>query len=150
MHSNHVSEKKLNSFSVLLRLCLFQLVTCSGAFKEGSLRIIRNGIGIHEHASIDLPGIKGLCVLCVYVCVSSSTSLSGPDYLALNPRLAWQKSHFILRICLSRRPSCQLLLHQALHMSASRWCRCRRSWLVAFKRTGKLPRLDSETFVFIY
>ncbi|VCW69376.1 unnamed protein product, partial [Gulo gulo] len=36
-----------------------QLVTCSGAFKEGSLRIIRNGIGIHEHASIDLPGIKG-------------------------------------------------------------------------------------------
>ena len=29
-----------------------QLVTCSGAFKEGSLRIIRNGIGIHELASI--------------------------------------------------------------------------------------------------
>ncbi|CAK8675984.1 unnamed protein product [Clavelina lepadiformis] len=37
-----------------------QLVTCSGAFKEGSLRVIRNGIGIQEHASIDLPGIKGL------------------------------------------------------------------------------------------
>nr|XP_054761205.1 DNA damage-binding protein 1-like [Lytechinus pictus] len=37
-----------------------QLVTCSGAYKEGSLRIIRNGIGIHEHASIDLPGIKGM------------------------------------------------------------------------------------------
>ncbi|XP_030845179.1 DNA damage-binding protein 1 [Strongylocentrotus purpuratus] len=37
-----------------------QLVTCSGAYKEGSLRIIRNGIGIHEHASIDLPGIKGI------------------------------------------------------------------------------------------
>ncbi|XP_028142182.1 DNA damage-binding protein 1 [Diabrotica virgifera virgifera] len=37
-----------------------QLVTCSGAFKEGSLRIIRNGIGIQEHASIDLPGIKGM------------------------------------------------------------------------------------------
>ena len=29
-----------------------QLVTCSGAYKEGSLRIIRNGIGIHELASI--------------------------------------------------------------------------------------------------
>uniref|UniRef100_A0A674PKQ2 DNA damage-binding protein 1 n=1 Tax=Takifugu rubripes TaxID=31033 RepID=A0A674PKQ2_TAKRU len=39
-----------------------QLVTCSGAFKEGSLRIIRNGIGIHEHASIDLPGIKGFVI----------------------------------------------------------------------------------------
>ncbi|XP_066157615.1 DNA damage-binding protein 1 [Euwallacea fornicatus] len=37
-----------------------QLVTCSGAFKEGSLRIIRNGIGIQEHASIDLMGIKGM------------------------------------------------------------------------------------------
>merc|ERR550532_958617 len=37
-----------------------QLVTCSGAYKEGSLRIIRNGIGIHEHATIDLPGIKGI------------------------------------------------------------------------------------------
>jgi DNA damage-binding protein 1 len=37
-----------------------QLVACSGAYKEGSLRIIRNGIGIHEHASIDLAGIKGV------------------------------------------------------------------------------------------
>ncbi|KAG8190009.1 hypothetical protein JTE90_000108 [Oedothorax gibbosus] len=37
-----------------------QLVTCSGNSKEGSLRIIRNGIGIHEHASIDLPGVKGM------------------------------------------------------------------------------------------
>lgn len=40
-----------------------QLVTCSGAFKEGSLRIIRSGIGIQEHASIDLPGIKGMWAL---------------------------------------------------------------------------------------
>lgn len=40
-----------------------QLITCSGAFKEGSLRIIRNGIGIQEHAAIDLPGIKGLWAL---------------------------------------------------------------------------------------
>lgn len=40
-----------------------QLVTCSGAFKEGSLRIIRNGIGIQENASIDLMGIKGMWAL---------------------------------------------------------------------------------------
>ncbi|XP_065647466.1 DNA damage-binding protein 1 isoform X2 [Hydra vulgaris] len=40
-----------------------QLVTCSGAFKDGSLRIIRNGIGINELASIDLPGIMGLWCL---------------------------------------------------------------------------------------
>ena len=37
-----------------------QLITCSGAFKEGSLRIIRNGIGIQEHATIELSGIKGI------------------------------------------------------------------------------------------
>ena len=29
-------------------------------FLKGSLRIIRNGIGIHELASIDLPSIKGM------------------------------------------------------------------------------------------
>lgn len=37
-----------------------ELFICVGAYKEGSLRIIRNGIGIQEHASIDLPGIKGM------------------------------------------------------------------------------------------
>jgi len=37
-----------------------QVITCLGAFKDGSLRIIRNGIGINEQASIDLPGIKGI------------------------------------------------------------------------------------------
>lgn len=42
-----------------------QLITCSGAFKMGSLRIIRNGIGIQEQASIDLPGIKGMWALTV-------------------------------------------------------------------------------------
>ena len=45
--------------NTLICVWRLQLVTCSGAFKEGSLRVIRNGIGIHEHASIDLPGIKG-------------------------------------------------------------------------------------------
>ena len=34
-----------------------------GAYKEGSLRIIRNGIGIHELANIDLVGIKGIWAL---------------------------------------------------------------------------------------
>jgi hypothetical protein len=37
-----------------------QLFTCSGSFKEGSLRIIQNGIRIQEQAAIDdLPGIEG-------------------------------------------------------------------------------------------
>jgi DNA damage-binding protein 1 len=37
-----------------------QLITASGAFKDGSLRVIRNGIGIAEEASIELPSIKGI------------------------------------------------------------------------------------------
>jgi len=37
-----------------------QVVTCSGAFKDGSLRIIRNGIGIQEQATVELAGIKGM------------------------------------------------------------------------------------------
>ena len=40
-----------------------QLITASGVGRSGSLRIIRNGVGIHEYASIDLVGIKGLWAL---------------------------------------------------------------------------------------
>ncbi|KAK7259936.1 hypothetical protein RIF29_25563 [Crotalaria pallida] len=32
------------------------VVTCSGAYKDGSLRIVRNGIGINEQASVELQG----------------------------------------------------------------------------------------------
>lgn len=31
-----------------------QVVTCSGAYKDGSLRIVRNGIGINEQVSYSL------------------------------------------------------------------------------------------------
>ncbi|XP_076940007.1 DNA damage-binding protein 1-like [Bidens hawaiensis] len=37
-----------------------QVVTCSGAYKDGSLCIVRNGIGINEQASVELQGIKGM------------------------------------------------------------------------------------------
>ncbi|KAG0048736.1 DNA damage-binding protein 1a [Gryganskiella cystojenkinii] len=37
-----------------------QIVACSGAFKDGSLRIVRSGVGINDRAVLDLPGIKGL------------------------------------------------------------------------------------------
>lgn len=40
-----------------------QVITCSGCFKDGSLRIIRSGIGIEELASVELPGIKSLFTL---------------------------------------------------------------------------------------
>jgi DNA damage-binding protein 1 len=35
------------------------MVTCSGAFQDGSLRVVRNGIGVHEAASMELPGDRG-------------------------------------------------------------------------------------------
>lgn len=37
-----------------------QVVTCSGTGRDGSLRIIRNGIGLNEQATIDLTGVKGI------------------------------------------------------------------------------------------
>jgi DNA damage-binding protein 1 len=41
-----------------------QVVTCSGAFKDGSLRIIRNGIGINEQVvTFSLPYCTVLCAL---------------------------------------------------------------------------------------
>ena len=47
-------------------------MTCSGALKEGSLRIIRNGIGIHEHATIsDLVGIMGKVITLLLLCISN-------------------------------------------------------------------------------
>ena len=38
----------------------WQVVTCSGAGVDGSLRIVRNGIGVIEQAAVELPGIKGV------------------------------------------------------------------------------------------
>jgi len=60
-----------------------QLVTCSGCYKEGSLRIIRNGIGIHENATIDLPGIKGVWPLRVRAHDTTSSSMKD-DTLVLS------------------------------------------------------------------
>ena len=37
-----------------------QVVTCSGAFRDGSLRVIRNGIGINTVAELDLGAITGV------------------------------------------------------------------------------------------
>ena len=37
-----------------------QVVTCSGAGADGSVRIVRSGIGLLEQAAVELPGIKGL------------------------------------------------------------------------------------------
>ena len=36
------------------------MVTCSGFGRNGSLRLVRSGVGINEQASIDLAGVKGV------------------------------------------------------------------------------------------
>lgn len=47
----------------LERQGLSQIVTCSGVYGSGSLRVIRNGIGIIEEALAELPGIRGVWAL---------------------------------------------------------------------------------------
>ncbi|KAL5220246.1 hypothetical protein ABZP36_024959 [Zizania latifolia] len=37
-----------------------QLITCSGAYKDGSIRVVQNGVVATEQASVQLQGIKGL------------------------------------------------------------------------------------------
>lgn len=56
-----------------------QLVTCSGAFKDGSLRVIRNGIGISEHAQLDLEGILRIFALPFGTESSSSSNSMAVD-----------------------------------------------------------------------
>ncbi len=36
------------------------LVTCSGSYGKGSLKVVRSGIGMEIQAQLDLPGIKGI------------------------------------------------------------------------------------------
>lgn len=43
-----------------LQLLGLQVVTCSGARTDGSLRIVRNGIGMVGQATVELPGIRGI------------------------------------------------------------------------------------------
>ena len=47
----------------MLCVCIcvhIQVVTCSGFGRNGSLRLVRSGVGINEQASIDLAGVKGV------------------------------------------------------------------------------------------
>ena len=42
---------------------LRQVVTCSGAYADGSLRVVRNGVGLSEHARVEIPGVKEMWAL---------------------------------------------------------------------------------------
>lgn len=36
------------------------MATCSGVGKDGSVRLVRNGVGMREFAEVEMPGIKGM------------------------------------------------------------------------------------------
>ena len=57
-----------------------QLITCSGAYRNGSLRIIRNGIGIHESANVEIPGLKAFWPLKINSEFDNYLILSFYDY----------------------------------------------------------------------
>jgi DNA damage-binding protein 1 len=39
------------------------LITCSGGFTQGTLRVVRQGVGIDDYASVDFEGIRGVWTL---------------------------------------------------------------------------------------
>lgn len=39
------------------------LITCSGGFGQGTLRIVRQGVGIEDYAAVDFEGIRGIWTL---------------------------------------------------------------------------------------
>ena len=41
-----------------ISVALRQVITCSGAYADGSLRVVRNGVGLSEHARVEMPGVK--------------------------------------------------------------------------------------------
>lgn len=47
-------------FCVVDRQGQGQVVTCSGAGQDGTVRILSSGIGVVEQATVELPGIKGI------------------------------------------------------------------------------------------
>ncbi len=57
-----------------------QLITCSGANRSGSLRVIRSGIGIHEMANVELNGVKAMWPLKIKSDFDNHLILSFYDY----------------------------------------------------------------------
>ncbi len=57
-----------------------QLITCSGANRSGSLRVIRSGIGIHEMANVELIGVKAMWPLKIKSRFDNHLVLSFYDY----------------------------------------------------------------------
>lgn len=55
------------------------LVTCSGAYKTGSLRVVKRGVGLNEMAALEVPGVQKLWSFQAYDGYVPVRSLSPSD-----------------------------------------------------------------------
>jgi DNA damage-binding protein 1 len=51
------------------------LITCSGGFGQGTLRVVRQGVGIEDYASVDFEGIRGVWTIATVV---NGMAIDGP------------------------------------------------------------------------
>jgi hypothetical protein len=89
MQASSFCELRHLLLPLLLLLLLLQMVTCSGVFQDGSLRVVRNGIGIHEAAAMELPGT--LCMQLVAFFVPVPVGAAGcQDSMNVLHAVQWQ------------------------------------------------------------
>ena len=81
------------SLSLTLPPSSLQIVSCSGYGKDGSLRVIRSGIGINEAASIDLAGVKGDMTIQMHVFHCNISYLFTMDFMSTQ----WLGKQIVLR-----------------------------------------------------
>lgn len=85
-----------------------QIVTCSGAYKDGSLRIIKSGIGMREQADLEIPGIKGMWSLCPGAATTSSTESSSGEVYDEYLVQAFISETRVLRITADEMEECEI------------------------------------------
>src|SRR5271169_4197810 len=52
------------------------LITCSGGFGQGTLRVVRQGVGIEDYAAVDFEGIRGIWTLSS---IANEMDIDGPQ-----------------------------------------------------------------------
>jgi DNA damage-binding protein 1 len=53
------------------------VITCSGGFGQGTLRVVRQGVGIEDYAAVDFEGIRGIWTLSS---VTGGMDIDNPQY----------------------------------------------------------------------
>ena len=74
----------------LARQAQSQLVGCAGAGEDGSLRVVRNAVGIHEHAEIEMPGVQGIWSLKGPAAADDNRDVWPSDFQSTPHSLPWR------------------------------------------------------------